>query len=83
MHGIAEAAGVTAMMVGRYFGSKEGLFGEVITDTMRDPIILSKANLDRADLPRALAEALVGVTTQGQAPLVRCGGRAAHRQGVV
>jgi AcrR family transcriptional regulator len=69
LRGIAEAAGVTAMMVGRYFGSKEGLFGEVVTDAMRDPIILSKANLDRADLPRAFAEALVGVTTQGQAPL--------------
>ncbi len=69
LRGIAEAAGVTAMMVGRYFGSKEGLFGEVVTDTMRDPTILSRGNLDRADLPRAFAEALVGVTTQGQTPL--------------
>jgi len=69
LRGIAEAAGVTAMMVGRYFGSKEGLFGEVVTDTMRDPIILSESNLSRADLPRAFAEALVGVTMQGQAPL--------------
>jgi len=50
-------------------GSKEGLFGEVVTDTMRDPIILSESNLSRADLPRAFAEALVGVTMQGQAPL--------------
>lgn len=69
LRGIAEAAGVTAMMVGRYFGSKEGLFGEVVTDTMRDPVILSEGNLRRADLPRAFAEALVGVTTQGGAPL--------------
>lgn len=69
LRGIAEQAGVTAMMVGRYFGSKEGLFGEVVTDTMRDPIILSQDNLDRPDLPRAFAEALVGVTTQGQTPL--------------
>ena len=69
LRGIAEAAGVTAMMVGRYFGSKEGLFGAVVTDTMRDPIILSADNLSRADLPRALAEALVGVTVQDQAPL--------------
>src|ERR1700712_5779148 len=61
LRGIAEAAGVTAMMVGRYFGSKEGLFGEVVTDTMRDPIILSEGNLSRTDLPRAIAEALVGV----------------------
>ena len=69
LRGIAEAAGVTAMMVGRYFGSKEGLFGEVVTDTMRDPVILSDGNLGRGDLPRAFAEALVGVTTQGQTPL--------------
>ncbi|MDQ0252124.1 AcrR family transcriptional regulator [Sphingomonas kyeonggiensis] len=69
LRGIAEAAGVTAMMVGRYFGSKEGLFGEVVTDTMRDPIILSQGNLDRADLSRAFAEGLVKVTTQGQTPL--------------
>lgn len=69
LRGIAEAAGVTAMMVGRYFGSKEGLFGEVVTDTMRDPIILSQENLGRADLPRAFAEAIVGVTTQGKVPL--------------
>ena len=69
LRGIAEAAGVTAMMVGRYFGSKEGLFGEVVIDTMRDPVILSESNLRRADLPRAFAEALVGVTTQGKTPL--------------
>lgn len=69
LRGIAEDAGVTAMMVGRYFGSKEGLFGEVVTDTMRDPIILSEGNLRRQDLARAFAEALVGVTTQGKTPL--------------
>lgn len=69
LRGIAEAAGVTAMMVGRYFGSKEGLFGEVVADTMRNPVILSAGNLGRADLPRAFAEALVGVTAQGQTPL--------------
>jgi AcrR family transcriptional regulator len=69
LRGIAEGAGVTAMMVGRYFGSKEGLFGEVVTDTMRDPVILSEGNLGRADLPRAFAEALVGVTTHGDTPL--------------
>jgi AcrR family transcriptional regulator len=69
LRGIAEGAGVTAMMVGRYFGSKEGLFGEVVTDTMRDPTILSRDNLDRKDLARAFAEALVDVTTQGRTPL--------------
>jgi AcrR family transcriptional regulator len=69
LRGIAEAAGVTAMMVGRYFGSKEGLFGEVVTDTMRDPVILSQGNLNRADMARAFAELLVDVTAQGQPPL--------------
>lgn len=57
------------MMIGRYFGSKEGLFGEVVTDTMRDPIILSEGNLRRTDLARAFAEALVGVTAHGKTPL--------------
>jgi len=69
LRGIAREAGVTAMMVGRYFGSKEALFGEVVADTMRDPVILSPANLRAEDLPRALAEALVGVTTAGSNPL--------------
>lgn len=69
LRGIAEGAGVTAMMIGRYFGSKEGLFGEVVTDTMRDPIILSRANLDKNDLARVFAEALVGVTAQDRTPL--------------
>lgn len=69
LRGIAEGAGVTAMMVARYFGSKEGLFGEVVTDTMRDPVILSSGNLKRGDLARAFAEGLVGVTTKGKVPL--------------
>jgi len=69
LRGIAEGAGVTAMMVGRYFGSKEALFGEVVTDSMRDPVILSPGNLAAQDLPRALAEALVGITAEGAGPL--------------
>ena len=69
LRGIAEGAGVSAMMVGRYFGSKEGLFGEVVADTMRDAVILSPENLGRTDLARAFAEGLVQVTTQGKIPL--------------
>src|SRR5262252_9033329 len=34
---IAEGAGVTAMLVNRYFGSKERLFAEVVADTMAAP----------------------------------------------
>jgi AcrR family transcriptional regulator len=69
LRGIAEGAGVTAMMINRYFGSKEGLFGEVVTDTMRDPIILSPENLAAPDIARAFAEALVGLTGQDAHPL--------------
>lgn len=69
LRSIAKGAGVTAMMIGRYFGSKEGLFGEVVTDTMRDAVILSPENLNRPDIARAFAEGLVRVTTQGQTPL--------------
>ncbi|RVT96849.1 TetR/AcrR family transcriptional regulator [Rhodovarius crocodyli] len=69
LRGIAEEAGVTAMMVNRYFGSKEGLFGEVVHDTMRDPVILSPVNLAAADPARAFAEALVGLTGTEATPL--------------
>jgi AcrR family transcriptional regulator len=69
VRGIAENAGVTAMMVNRYFGSKEGLFGEVVADSMRDPVILSPENLAAPDVPRALANALVGVTATDATPL--------------
>lgn len=66
---IAADAGVTAMMVGRYFGSKEGLFGEVVADSMRDPVILAPGNLAASDMPRAFAEALVGITGRDAEPL--------------
>ncbi|MBS0482285.1 MAG: TetR family transcriptional regulator [Proteobacteria bacterium] len=69
LRGIAEGAGVTAMMIGRYFGSKEGLFGDVVTDTMRDPVILSHENLGAADLAGAFAAALVGLTDRDARPL--------------
>lgn len=69
LRGIAEGAGVTAMMVNRYFGSKEGLFAEVVTDSMRDPVILSDGNLAAEELPRRIAEALVGLTGSEQSPL--------------
>lgn len=66
---IAAAAGVTAMMVKRYFGSKEELFAEVVSDTMKDPVILSAANLAAPDFAAALARSLVTVTTPGATPL--------------
>ena len=66
---IAAGAGVTAMMVNRYFGSKEKLFGEVVADSMRDPVILSAENLGSSDIARAFASALVGLTETGASPL--------------
>lgn len=66
---IAAGAGVTAMLVNRYFGSKEKLFAEVAADTMREPVILSPENLATPDFAAALARSLVEVTTPGQTPL--------------
>jgi AcrR family transcriptional regulator len=66
---IAAGAGVTAILVNRYFGSKEKLFAEVAADTMREPVILSPENLASPDFARALSRALVLVTTPGATPL--------------
>ena len=66
---IAAGAGVTAMLVNRYFGSKEQLFAEVCADTMRAPVILSPENLAAPDFAAAFAKALVSVTAPGETPL--------------
>lgn len=66
---IAAGAGVTAMMVNRYFGSKEGLFGEVVEDCTRDSVILSMANLTAAEIAGAFATALVGLTGETETTL--------------
>jgi AcrR family transcriptional regulator len=66
---IAGGAGVTAMLVNRYFGSKERLFAEVVADTMADPVILTDAILASADPGEAIAAALVELTEAGASPL--------------
>lgn len=66
---IAGEAGVTAMMINRYFGAKEELFAEVVTASMRDPVILEAKTLAAPDLARALSRALVGVTEPNASPL--------------
>jgi AcrR family transcriptional regulator len=66
---IAAGAGVTAMLVNRYFGSKAQLFAEVAADSMRDPVILTPENLAAPDFAEALSKALVQVTTPGATPL--------------
>src|SRR5215831_14535354 len=59
---IAHGAGVTAMLVNRYFGSKEKLFAEVVADTMAAPIILTQENLASPVVSERMAAALVELT---------------------
>ncbi|ATQ42076.1 TetR/AcrR family transcriptional regulator [Caulobacter mirabilis] len=66
---IAQGAGVTAMMINRYFGSKEQLFAEVVADTMADPVILTRENLGSEDLAASMARALVDLTAPDAEPL--------------
>ena len=65
---IAKGAGVTAMLVNRYFGSKEQLFGEVVADIMARPIILTERTLSSPRGGEEMAAALVDLTSaEGQA----------------
>src|SRR5580698_11604578 len=70
---IAESAGVTAMLVNRYFGSKEKLFAEVVAATMASPGILTEEITTEkpglATFGRDVAEALVAKTAPGAIPL--------------
>ena len=66
---IAQGAGVTAMLVNRYFGSKEQLFAEVVANSMADPVILSPENIASSTIGRDFAAALVGLTGAGEHPL--------------
>ncbi|MCR6478195.1 TetR/AcrR family transcriptional regulator [Variovorax sp. ZS18.2.2] len=59
---IAAGAGVTAMLVNRYFGSKEQLFAEVVAEGMKQPIILSEKNIGSTTMARDFAKALVAIT---------------------
>jgi AcrR family transcriptional regulator len=66
---IAAGAGVTAMLVNRYFGSKEQLFAEAIAATMQTPTILTQENLKSANLGQTIAATLVDITEAGGTPL--------------
>jgi AcrR family transcriptional regulator len=66
---IARGAGVTAMLVNRYFGSKERLFAEVVAGTMAEPTILTPEILGSSAPGEAIAAALIGVTKPGDTPL--------------
>jgi AcrR family transcriptional regulator len=66
---IAAGAGVTAMLVNRYFGSKEKLFAKAAAATMAEPVILADENLRGPGRAAQMARALVAITTPGEAPL--------------
>jgi AcrR family transcriptional regulator len=66
---IARGAGVTAMLVNRYFGSKEALFAEVAAQTMADPTVLADAVLQAPDAGAKMARAVVALTGKGATPL--------------
>jgi AcrR family transcriptional regulator len=66
---IAAGAGVTAILVNRYFGSKEKLFAEAAAATMAEPVILDDANLSGPGRAARMAHALVAITAPGATPL--------------
>jgi AcrR family transcriptional regulator len=66
---IAKGAGVTAMLVNRYFGSKEKLLAEVLADTMRSPFILTPETIRSRTLGADIATGLVELTEKGASPL--------------
>jgi AcrR family transcriptional regulator len=66
---IAAGAGVTAMMVNRYFGSKEQLFAEVVEATMTQGSLIAGGVMDRPDPGQALADALVKMTRADTTPM--------------
>ena len=66
---IAAGAGVTAMLVNRYFGSKEQLFAEAIAESMATTSVLAPEIVKPNASAEAIAAALVGITKHGDAPL--------------
>ncbi|MGN6148216.1 MAG: TetR/AcrR family transcriptional regulator [Rhizomicrobium sp.] len=67
---IAAGAGVTAMLVNRYFGSKEKLFAEVAEiATSSSRTILTQDNLSASDLADRMAALLVDITQANDTPL--------------
>lgn len=59
---IAAGAGVTAMLVNRYFGSKENLFAEVMARDLAAPVILTPGTLASPTLAKDMARLLVAIT---------------------
>jgi|SRR5882757_1594318 len=66
---IAAGAGVTAMLVNRYFGGKERLFAEAIAAANATPTIATDVVLKSEQPGEAIARALVELTRAGETPL--------------
>jgi AcrR family transcriptional regulator len=66
---IAAGAGVTAMLVNRYFGSKEQLFAEAVAASMAATSVLAPEIVKPHAAGEAIAAMLVGITKPGEAPL--------------
>jgi len=62
-------AGVTAMLINRYFGSKERLFAEVMAETMATPSILTQEIITSSRAGEEIAAALIEQTKAGATPL--------------
>lgn len=65
---IAEGAGVTAMLVNRYFGSKEQLFGEVVADTMSGKTVITDELHASPNIAEYLVDGMLATTRPGEAP---------------
>jgi AcrR family transcriptional regulator len=66
---IAKGAGVTAMLINRYFGSKEALFEEVLARANQSPIIATAETLHAPDRAARISKALLQVTQPGATAL--------------
>ena len=66
---IAKGAGVTAMMVNRYFGSKERLFAEAIAKSMATSSVLTPIISGSTATGHDLAVALISITKKDAMPL--------------
>lgn len=66
---IAAGAGVTAMLVNRYFGSKEQLFREAVESTMTRNSIIAGGVMKTAEPARELAHAILPITRADTPPL--------------
>ncbi len=66
---IASGAGVTAMLVNRYFGSKEQLFAEAVAESMATTGVLAPLIASSSITGKAIAAALIDITKADATPL--------------